>query len=46
MAQPLKINFYVLVVNKATQFGISKKINHNKLDLIKYLTSPHWLLIN
>ena len=26
MAQPLKINFYVLVVNKATQFGISKKI--------------------
>ena len=29
-AQPLKINTYVLIVNKATQFGISEKIQPQK----------------
>ena len=34
-AQPLKFNAYSLVVNKATQIGISKRPNRKKSDHIK-----------
>ena len=39
-AQPLKINSYVLVVNKATQIGISKKIQPQKIGPYKIIDTP------
>ena len=39
-AQPLKINTYVLVVKKATQFGISKKIQPQKVEPYKIIDTP------
>ena len=38
-AQPLKINIYVLVVNKTTQIGISKKIQPQKVGY-KIIDTP------
>ena len=39
-AQPLKIKTYVLIVNKATQIGISKKIQPQKIGLYKIIDTP------
>ena len=39
-AQPLKINTYVLVVNKATQLGIWKKIQPQKVGPYKIIDTP------
>ena len=36
-AQPLKINTYILIVNKATQNGTSKKFNHKKIGPYKII---------
>ena len=39
-AQPLKINTYDLVVNKATQIGVSKKIQPQKIGPYKIFDTP------
>ena len=39
-AQPRKIDTYVLVVNKATQIGISKKIQPQKIGPFKLIDTP------
>ena len=39
-AQPLKINNYVLVVNKANQIGVSKKIQPQKIRPCKIFDTP------
>ena len=39
-AQPLKNNTYALVVNKATQIGISKKIQPQKIEPYKIKDTP------
>ena len=39
-AQPLKISTYVLIVNKATQLGISKKIQPQKVGPYKIIDTP------
>ena len=39
-AHPFKINTYVLVVNKATQIGISKKIQPQKIGPYKIIDTP------
>ena len=39
-AQPLKINTYVLVVNKSTQIGVSKKIQPQKIGPYKIIDTP------
>ena len=39
-SQPLKINTYVLVVNKATQIGVSKKIKPQKTRTYKINDTP------
>ena len=39
-AQPLKISTYVLVVDKATQLGISKKIQPQKIGPYKIIDTP------
>ena len=38
--QPLKINTYVLIVNKATQIGISEKIRPKKIGPYKIVDTP------
>ena len=40
MAQPLKINSYVLEVNKTTQIGVSKKIQPQKIGPYKIIDTP------
>ena len=40
MAQPLKINTYILFVNKATQIGVSKNIQLQKIGPYKIIDSP------
>ena len=45
-AQPLKINTYVLIVNKATQIGILEKIQPQKIGPYKIIDTPRWSLIN
>ena len=39
-AQPLKIKTYVLIVNKATQLGVSKKIQPQKVGPYKIIDTP------
>ena len=39
-AQPLKINTYVIVVNKTTQIGVSKKIQPQKVGPYKIIDTP------
>ena len=39
-AQPLKINTYVLIVNKTTQIGVSKKIQPQKIEPYKIIDTP------
>ena len=39
-AQPLKMNGYVLVVNKATQIGASKNIQSQKIGPYKTIDTP------
>ena len=39
-AQPLKINTYDLVVNKATEIGVSKKIQQQKVGPYKTKDTP------
>ena len=39
-AKPLKINTYVLVVNKTTQIGISKKIQARKVGPYRIIDTP------
>ena len=39
-AQPLKINTYVLVVNKTTQIGVSKKIQPQKIGHYEIIDTP------
>ena len=39
-AKPLKINTYVLVVNKTTQLGISKKIQARKVGPYRIIDTP------
>ena len=39
-AQPLKINTYVLVVNKVTQIGVSKKLQPQKIGPYKRIDTP------
>ena len=40
-AQPVKTNTYVLIVNKATQIGISKKIQSQKTGPYNTIDTPH-----
>ena len=39
-AQPLKINTYVIVVNKTTQIGLSKKIQPQKIGPYEIIDTP------
>ena len=39
-AQPLKINTYVLIVNKTTQIGVSKEIQPQKIGPYKIIDTP------
>ena len=39
-AQPLKINIYVLIVNKTTQIGVPKKIQPQKNGTYKIIDTP------